>query len=161
MKYCTFCGEGLPDDAIFCTKCGRKTVFVQSEAKYPDDAAKRNSTLTSIAKIFMIISCALSGLIALIYTALAILGGAIGFYAFEVESGIDPSIVMGAYIGACIVIAACFTLPLAWAIPMTVHVFKADREGKPLSTAFKVCTLIFVSIIPGILLLCRTEKESA
>ncbi|HCX07743.1 MAG: hypothetical protein PUG14_02000 [Acholeplasmatales bacterium] len=44
-------------------------------------------------------------------------------------------------------------IPLIWCIPMLVKV-KAAMDGKEkLSVGFKVCYLIFVSLIGGILLL--------
>ncbi len=48
-------------------------------------------------------------------------------------------------------------IPLAWCIPMTVSYFNAIKEGRPVSIALKVCTLIFVSQIAGILMLCDQE----
>ena len=45
-------------------------------------------------------------------------------------------------------------IPLIWTIPMTKKLFKNAEEGVELSTGFKICTLIFVSFIAGILLLC-------
>ena len=48
-------------------------------------------------------------------------------------------------------------IPLAWCIPMTVSYFNAVKEGRPVSIALKVCTLIFVSQIAGILMLCDQE----
>ena len=47
-----------------------------------------------------------------------------------------------------------FILPLAWCIPMTVHYWKKVGRNEPVSTAFKVCTLIFVNTVSGILMLC-------
>nr|MCR5741891.1 zinc-ribbon domain-containing protein [Gammaproteobacteria bacterium] len=37
-------------------------------------------------------------------------------------------------------------IPLFWCIPMTVHYFRAVREKRRVSEAFKVCTILFVSI---------------
>lgn len=48
-------------------------------------------------------------------------------------------------------------IPLAWMLPMTlIFKDKLDR-GAPIGTAFKVCILIFVSLIGGILLLVDNE----
>lgn len=47
-------------------------------------------------------------------------------------------------------IAICWAvIPLAWAIPMTVHSWGIYKGTKPNTTAFGVCTLIFVNIIGG------------
>ena len=51
-----------------------------------------------------------------------------------------------------------FLVPLAWCIPMTVSFFRSVRNGTPTSTAFKVCTLIFVSLVAGILLLVMDDS---
>ena len=51
-----------------------------------------------------------------------------------------------------------FLIPLAWCIPMTVKTFRALDAGQPLSTGFKVCTLIFVSLIAGIIMLCASDE---
>ncbi|MCD8209406.1 MAG: zinc-ribbon domain-containing protein [Coprobacillus sp.] len=55
------------------------------------------------------------------------------------------------------VICAFSLIALAWNIPMTVHVFRCVKRHKRIGIAFKICTLIFVSIIGGILLFCRNE----
>ena len=42
---------------------------------------------------------------------------------------------------------------LAWAIPMTVHCYGIYKGKKRNTVAFAICTLIFMSIVSGILLL--------
>ena len=61
-------------------------------------------------------------------------------------------LILGCIAGA----AALF--PLAWCIPMTVKGFRALNNGQPLSLGYKICTLIFVSRVAGILLLC-TDRD--
>ena len=57
-------------------------------------------------------------------------------------------------------IASAFALiPLAGCIPMTIAVYKNYNGEKELSTAFKVCTLIFVNLIAGILLLIDDKNK--
>ena len=57
-------------------------------------------------------------------------------------------------------IAICWAvIPLAWAIPMTVHSWGIYKGTKPNTTAFGVCTLIFVNIIGGILLLVSNKDD--
>ena len=58
----------------------------------------------------------------------------------------------------CVFNALYFILiPLCWCIPMTVSLFKKIEKGEKCSTGFKVCTLLFVSMIAGILLLCDND----
>lgn len=48
-------------------------------------------------------------------------------------------------------------IPLAWGIPMTVRSWSIYKGTKPNTTAFGVCTLLFLNLISGILLLCSTK----
>ncbi len=51
-----------------------------------------------------------------------------------------------------------FFIPLAWCLPMTIVYFKKVNRGERISTGFKVCSLIFVNTIAGILMLCDNNK---
>lgn len=59
----------------------------------------------------------------------------------------------------CTVTCAVLILPLAWMVPMTVHSYNIYRGRKPNTVAFGVCTLLFVGVVSGILLLC-SKKEA-
>ena len=57
-----------------------------------------------------------------------------------------------------LMIASCIAfgfmiIPLCWMIPMTVSYWNNLKRHEPTSAAFKVCVLIFVNFIAGILLL--------
>ncbi len=54
---------------------------------------------------------------------------------------------------------ACMLFPLIWTLPMTIHYFKATSKGEPVGTGFKVCSLLFVNLIAGILMLCDTNNQ--
>lgn len=58
----------------------------------------------------------------------------------------------------CIASAAAFLIPLCWTVPMTVKYWRACENNEPVSTAFKVCSLLFVNMIAGILMLCDNEN---
>lgn len=45
-------------------------------------------------------------------------------------------------------------VPLLWCVPMTISVYKYYKGDKFLGVGFKVCTLLFVSLIGGVILLC-------
>ena len=49
---------------------------------------------------------------------------------------------------------AIFILPLAWYLPMTIYYCQQVKAGRPVGTGFKVCTMLFVSMLAGILMLC-------
>lgn len=48
-------------------------------------------------------------------------------------------------------------LPLAWCLPITLSVCGKMKRGEPIGTGLKVCALLFVNLISGIILLCRSE----
>lgn len=49
-------------------------------------------------------------------------------------------------------------VPLAWCIPMTVSYCGKISRGEPVGVGFKVCSLLFVNMIAGILMLCDSEN---
>ncbi len=73
------------------------------------------------------------------------------FASFGTGSANGVATAVGGLIGGLI--------PLCWVIPMTIKVHNSLKNGEKLSTAFKVCTLIFVNIVSGILLLCMKEDN--
>lgn len=52
-----------------------------------------------------------------------------------------------------------FIIPLLWMIPMTVHYWKSVDNNTPVTLGFKICSLIFVNPISGVLMLCDTEEK--
>jgi len=61
----------------------------------------------------------------------------------------------------CTIVLACFTfgIALAWGIPMSVHASRIKKGLKPNTIGFGVCSLLFVGIIPGILLLVAPKDQ--
>lgn len=58
----------------------------------------------------------------------------------------------------CVASAGFFLIPLCWTIPMTVKYWRACENNEPVSTGFKVCSLLFVNTIAGILMLCDSQN---
>ena len=48
-------------------------------------------------------------------------------------------------------------IPLLWTIPLTMHVWRKLDNKEPISLAVKICSLILVNVIAGIMLLCMDE----
>ncbi len=48
-------------------------------------------------------------------------------------------------------------IPLAWCLPITITICGKLKRGEPIGTGLKVCSLLFVNMIAGILLLCRND----
>ena len=52
-----------------------------------------------------------------------------------------------------------YLVALCWMIPMTVMSYQIYKGDRPNSVAFGVCTLLFLDVISGILLLCAPKDE--
>ncbi len=50
-------------------------------------------------------------------------------------------------------------IPLAWCLPITTSICGKMKRGEPVGTGLKVCALLFVNLIGGILLLCRSDER--
>lgn len=122
----------------YCTKCGNELYDeavlcpkcgcpVQNTSISTD---KPSGGLKTAAKVFMILTCAFAGLAGII--------GLIpdGYYSYYTFASL---------------------ISLGWCIPMTVSYFKKTKNSLPVSTGFKVCTLLFVNLLSGIFMLCDKE----
>ncbi len=58
---------------------------------------------------------------------------------------------------ACIFSIGALCIPLAWRLPMTIVAFRKMDNRQPLGLAFKICSLLFVGFIPGILMLALND----
>jgi len=159
IKYCTNCGSELKEGADYCLNCGCKV-----EKPFVEDNSDKNKTIEMVAKVFMVLSCASLAVCAVILAISAIIMA-------NAANILSPEELQDAFAGAsvppeeglsilticCAFLAIVALIPLAWSIPLTVIVFKRTKEGAPISIAMKVCILIFVNVVSGILLLCRKE----
>lgn len=50
-------------------------------------------------------------------------------------------------------------LPLAWCLPITISINNKMKNNEPVGTGLKVCAMLFVNLIGGILLLCRSDDK--
>lgn len=133
MSYCSHCGAEVHDEAIVCVKCG---CAIKPQQKQSDG----NDTLLVVAKVFMIIACVITPAFGLLYGLI--------FLALSVVPGM-------AFVGL-IIIMVC-ALPLAWCLPLTITVSNKIKNQEPIGIGIKICTLIFVNLIAGILLLCHYD----
>lgn len=51
------------------------------------------------------------------------------------------------------ILAGFALFPLIWMVPMTVHYSHCIRDGRKAGVAFAICTLLFCSVVSGILIL--------
>lgn len=60
-------------------------------------------------------------------------------------------------LGTIVMGFSTFLIGLAWCIPMTIAVCRRLDNNEPVGIALKVCSLLFVSLVGGILLLCISD----
>ena len=146
MKYCIHCGAELPAEASFCSACGKpqkQTNEFQYAPQSPQVTKPKNpDTLGKVGLAFNIVSIVLIAISALCYV----------FVCVDLANAID-----GYLTGSFYLWTAFLLVPIIWCIPMTVILAKKLKNNKPIGVGFKVCTLIFVSLVSGIVLLCRKE----
>ena len=52
-----------------------------------------------------------------------------------------------------------FIIPFAWCLTITIMICNRIKQGKPIGIVLKICALLFVNIISGILLLCCPDGK--
>ena len=89
-------------------------------------------------------------------------GNKIGEVKKEKSSSTRDTLLLVAKIFMIIATAtsAIFIIPLAWMLPMTLSLHRKMENKEPISVTFKVCTLLFVSLVAGILLLCTDDANN-
>lgn len=166
MKYCSHCGKELLDEAVICPNCGYSAARTTESTSA--NSSSRNKILGTIAKILMLIQTISRGICAfalIIGTIVFNIAAEFAKYAIvnaasEPLPPDTPATTIFA-IGSAFLIAAAigYLASLAWCIPMTVKTWRKLKRHENISTGFKVCTLIFVDLISGILLLCMKEEN--
>lgn len=167
MKYCSHCGKEVLDEAVICPNCGCRTNYA-AEAT-PQAPSGRNKVLGTIAKILMLIQTIGQGLAAfgLIIAAIVVnLSGEIAQEIYEfiqanastAESAPDHQLIIGIFVAYFIALAVGYLITLAWCIPMTITTWRKLQRRENMGVGFRVCVLLFVNLIAGILLLCLEEE---
>ncbi len=73
------------------------------------------------------------------------------------ESGLSLAAKILMIIGTIITAISTFGVGLAWTLPMTISYCNKIKRGAKIGTGFKVCSLLFVNTIAGILMFCDSE----
>lgn len=150
MKYCTNCGTQLPDEAYVCNQCGTAFAKPPVQQSYAPPQGYTAPPQQNYAPPQGYIppqqgyapprgyvpqqSYAPAPQVSGLATAAKILM-------------IISTVVMGLYI-----------VPMAWCLPMTISYCKKLKTGQPVGIGFKICTLLFVNTISGILMLCDNKN---
>lgn len=161
--YCVNCGKEIDNDFLFCPYCGynlgekfNNTNNINNnfennnqndnyEIIIIDNRSSKDGIKTAI-KVFMIFSC-IGCIFAAFYTY---------FVLYEVVEMYEQ---MGYNFSFLPLFSIIVLIPLIWIIPMTIHYCKMVNIKQNVCLAFKICTLIFVNFIAGILMLCDTSDN--
>ena len=73
------------------------------------------------------------------------------------DSGVTTAAKVFMIIGTVLMAISTYLIGLAWCIPMCIYYFNRVKDGQPIGTGFKVCSLLFVSLLGGILMLCDKD----
>ncbi|MDR0513737.1 MAG: DUF2510 domain-containing protein [Coriobacteriaceae bacterium] len=77
------------------------------------------------------------------------------------QQGTDDSLKLIAFVFSLVstISVGILLVPLIWMVPMTVISWGIYKGTKRNTVAFGVCTLLFVNLISGVLLLCSQKDE--
>ena len=73
------------------------------------------------------------------------------------QSGVTTAAKVFMVLGTILMALTTYLIGLAWCLPMTICYFNKVKNGQPIGTGFKICSLLFVSQIGGILMLCDKD----
>jgi hypothetical protein len=142
MKFCAFCGKQIDDNAIFCGHCGKATFEQPSQNQNSYQNQQNYQTYQNYQNYQ-------------------------GYQSYQTSqapteqkrepSGLAKAAKILMIIFGLITSIATYGIGLAWYIPMVISYSRKLKRGKKVSTGFKVCTLLFVSTIAGILMLCDRD----
>ena len=145
MIFCKVCGTQLDDNATVCTCCGSQVTNPAAQQTYTDTQPAYTAPQGGYTAPQGGYTAPQGG-----YTAPQTAG--------PKSSGLITATKIFMIIGTVIMGITGFLVPLAWCIPMTVIYFKKIERGEPLSVAFKVCSLLFVSLLAGIFMFIDNEQ---
>ena len=131
--FCRKCGTQLNENATVCSNCGASLI---EEAKTENVTAENAPTENTTSKKVSERKPDGMGLVAQILMILSC--------ALTIIMSISVS-------WFCLI-------SLVWMIPISISVANKLKFYEPIGTGLKVCTLLFVNTLAGILLLCRKEN---
>ena len=134
MKTCTKCGAQVEENVAFCPNCG---------SDMNAEAAQTTQTVETANGNFSGSEPVYQG---------DVVNGQIPVYQNPYENNGTITAIKVFMIIACVASVSMYCIPLLWIGPMTYFFFKKVKNGEPIGTGFKVCTLLFVNIIAGILM---------
>lgn len=168
MANCLNCGFEVVDGATYCPNCGAsitsqstQRVTTQTTTVYSGDVVgATNGSYTAQPQQATQYQQVYQQPVQPVQYQPAYQQPQYNAYAQPKEDGMTTAIKVLMIVG-CVFGGFCYLIPLAWQIPMTVIYFKKVKNGEPISMAFKICSLLFVSLIAGILMLVQGDQQNS
>ena len=163
MKVCPNCKTSNFDIDTKCTKCGYPLRLAPFEKviAFPQNSADENTVfvktrvnetkgLQRVAKAFMIVSCVCHAVYFVLLLAMWIFSIVLSNSTeiFELEIGAITCFLVTILYLPRVIISICMTNSYSYKI----------ASGKNVGVGFKIATLLFVSAISGILMLCDNDN---
>ena len=150
---CANCGSEVHDGARFCISCGAPIANASAQADpYANASPQADPYANASAQADPYANSSQQAQPGAQYTQTTYIYNTYQTsYPRENSSGL----LLAAFIFNLIttICVAVVIIPLAWCIPMTVHSYGVYKGTKPNTVGFGVCTLLFLSLIGGILML--------
>ena len=167
MRNCPNCGAPVADNSVFCGNCGTK-VEMQPNGTFQDpikgfnpDQALRTAPLMQADDTQPLRSAGAPQMQYQDTSQMQYQQGAPVNYQQPYYTDVHPQQGLITGIKVFMILSCIFSaflvLPLLWMIPMTVISWKKMDQRQPLGLVFKICTLLFVGIIPGIMMLALND----
>ena len=148
MKYCTKCGAQMMDEAVVCIRCGcSATGEQQAFHQHKKYCTKCGAEMLEEAVVCVKCGCMTQE------TPRAYAGT-----KEKKSDGLVTAAKILMIIGTVYTSLLTFCVGLAWCLPMTLSYFNKVKQGIPVTTGFKVCSLLFVNMVAGILMLCDNDQ---
>ena len=142
MRKCLNCGAQNYDIAKECSNCRfplDPIDYKEIKRSYQTTTEKSNNNLKTCAKAFLILGTVAYGVITLIYAILWLL-------SFSIKDNFS-TVVSAIYF-------LLFLILFSVSLFMTINYCNKINNKEPVGIAFKICALLFIGLIPGILMLC-------
>ncbi|MBP3196775.1 MAG: zinc-ribbon domain-containing protein [Butyrivibrio sp.] len=154
MKFCPNCGAQIPEGTLFCSNCGTdvKNLADNSNVNNGAFSGNQNAENNQVQGFYYDPGKQYDNQAQNQYY------NGNGAPAATNNSGLKTAIKVFLVL-SCVSSIWFVFIPLCWMLPMTIVAFKKMNNNQPLGLGFKICTLIFVNMIAGILMLCMNDEN--
>ncbi len=157
MKYCTQCGAYIEDNVKYCPICGANLSEEMPAAFTQEPADNGSLSWQRVASKIILIVAKVAIIIAIVYfaTLMVILLAKVGRFVGDFPSAGGVSV-------ALILVELIIFVPIMiLSLVFIDKTLKRIKENRKISTALKICTLIFGNTVAGIFLLTESNDKYA